>query len=390
MNWLTSNLLLLAILAGISGVLFLASFVRLRVWVVSPNWIIFGVGAFLMVAFVIGVIAVVRGTPGQEETVEEKEPDGPKPALPDSAIERLRLTWDSEAPANWPVAETLAVLSETAYLPPVEAEKEFRQLGFSQIMPIVAGSMIGYIVSGEDVTVIVFRGTDFTEISDWFANAGITPTDTPHGQIHRGFYNAYLSMESQIDQILAERNTKHLWVTGHSLGGALALVCAYDLVGNDQREVDGVITFGQPLVARQQLAGYFDKLLLGKYARFVNGDDVVARIPSSHAPCGSLVWFTADGVRRSKPKQAVYGAPGPPEVPADEDVEIKPLSDEEFEELQARWEKANKPVRLPDGTEVYQATSPLIDDHSMSLYLEKIRKLLGVAETVRPPMEERD
>lgn len=386
MKWLTSNLYLLAI---IGGLLVAGSVVRVRF--VKPHWIAFGIGAVLLIAVAIGVVTVVRGTPGQEETVDEEQPDGPNPVLPDSAIERLRLAWDSEGPATWPAAETLAVLSDVAYLPPVEAQKQFRELGFPEFMPIVAGSMIGYVISGEDVTVIVFRGTDFAEVSDWIANLGRSATETPHGAIHSGFYDAYHSMKPQIDQILAERESGHLWVTGHSLGGALALVCTYDLVENEQRDVNGIITFGQPMVARRQLASYLDTMLIGRYARFVNGEDVVARIPPSHAPCGSLVWFTEDGVQRSKRRQAVYGAPGPEDVPppADES-EIEPLTDEEFERLQAEMRAAREPTRLLDGTPVYQMSSPLIDDHAMSLYLENIRNLLGVSETERSPMQEPD
>jgi hypothetical protein len=299
------------------------------------------------------------------------------------------LNWNSNFVADWPAAETLAEISQTAYEPPCEAEKSYHALGFSKVMPVVQGSMIGYVVSGEDVTVVVFRGTDFAEVSDWLANLDRSAVETPHGQAHKGFYNAYQSMKSQVTAILKERDTTHLWVTGHSLGGAIALVCAYDLVDIEKRQLDGIITFGQPMVARQQFATYLDSLLLGRYARFVNREDIVPKVPPSHVACGSLVWFTDTGIRRSKIKRLLYGAPGAGEAEdkavrgTGDDAEIRPLSDAEFQELQAKLKAENAAKeRLPEGTpKTYQAAPRLIDDHYMSHYLDQIHRLLGIDPT---------
>ena len=348
----------------------------------------------LLVVVLIGTYQVVFGTPGQEDVVDEDRTDVVAPDLDSSSLERLRQNWNSESVANWAAAETLAQLSDIAYQPPHEAAESFADLGFDKTMPVVRGSMIGYIVTGEDVTVVVFRGTDFTEVSDWLANIGRSATDTPHGSVHRGFFDAYQSMKDQVDAILAERDTAHLWVTGHSLGGALALMCAYDLEANEDRRLDGLITFGQPMATRQQFADYIDDLLIGRYARFVNRDDIVPRVPPSHVACGSLVWITDSGVKRSKRKQVVYGSPtgSDADVPtaSPEAVEITPMSDSEFEALQQKLKaQQNADVqRLPDGTPVvaYQA-SPLIDDHSMSLYLEKIRSLFGLDASNEPRQE---
>ncbi len=404
MKWLTSNLLILVI---VGGLLFFGSFVRGRLWVVKPNWIIFGIGAALMVAVVVGVLLVIQNPPGPD-IVDEEEHDGSPQDIPKTALERLRLKWYSDAVANWPAAETLADISEIAYEPPVEAERRFHALGFSKVMPVVQGSMIGYVITGEDVTVVAFRGTDFNEVSDWIANLGRSATNTPHGQIHRGFYNAYQSMKWQVDTVLKERDTTHLWVTGHSLGGALALVCAYDLAEVEQRHLDGIITFGQPMVARQQFADYLDTLLVGRYARFVNRDDIVPKVPPSHVACGSLVWFTNEGVKRSKVKQVLYSTADPYEVPtsADDEAEIKPFTESEFKALQTRlkMESAdNDRIRdLPRTMEYrgeeeeaelfrdnnaateYMAAPSLIDDHSMWLYLDKVRTLLGLKPTEEP------
>jgi hypothetical protein len=55
----------------------------------------------------------------------------------------------------------------------------------------------------DDMTVVVFRGTDFGETSDWLANSDAEFERTEHGGIHAGFYQAYLSLQPQIEKLLA-------------------------------------------------------------------------------------------------------------------------------------------------------------------------------------------
>jgi len=369
MDWFLSNLYPIGI---IGALLFLGSFVR--IWVRRPSWRIFWCGGGLMLAVGLGAAYIAYAPPGREDTKDEDKKPRPPAPLPSTALQRLRLDWNSEFDADWPVAGTLATISDIAYLPPVDAKKSYGDMGFTEFMPIVAGSMIGYVISAEDATVIAFRGTDFDEVSDWIANLGRSATDTPHGQIHAGFYDAYQSMKPQVDSLLEARKPKFIWITGHSLGGALALVCAYDLIDGEQTEINGLITFGQPMVARKSLSEYLDGLLTGRYARFVNDADIVPRVPPSHAPCGSLVWFTASGIKRSNRK--LFGA-GPNDVPARDGAEPVPLTDEQFRQLQAKLKaESAKSNRLPDGSPVFMAGPPLIDDHSMHLYVEKVRKLL--------------
>lgn len=238
---------------------------------------------------------------------------GPKPLqLP--IITRLRSTWNSEGVANWPVAETLVLVCQNAYQSPIDAEQEYLKWGFEEVKTFVHGSMVGYVVSTGDVCVVVFRGTD--DDLDWFTNLNNFTTTTPKGEIHTGFYTAYISLKTQIDQLISRRQPKHLWITGHSLGGALALICAYD-----NQVFDGVITFGQPMVASPELATYLDKALVGRYAHYVNHADIVPHIPPFFKHCGSLVWFTDAGIKRSLPK-LVGSAPIPGKLALVEDHSI--------------------------------------------------------------------
>jgi triacylglycerol lipase len=328
----------------------------------------------VIIAAILGIVGygiyIAVSPPGGEDTVDEDDRPGPKPLVV-GPLEPLRMTWDSEANADWPVAELLASMSESSYEPPVDVDPVFRKLGFTQVMAVVDSSMIGYVASVGDVTVVVFRGTD--NDVDWIVNLVAGSAQTPKGRIHKGFYNAYQPLKPQIVKLVKAANSKHLWITGHSLGGALAVVCAYDLIENEKLDVDGVITFGQPMVAKPELAGHLDSVLLGRFAHYVNRNDIVARVPPNFSHCGSLVWFTDSGVKRSKPKRLTFGATGdePPKANFDEP---KPLSDREFENLKAELRSEKVEVkRSPDGTPIYEGNSTWVQDHGMEFYLEKIR-----------------
>lgn len=422
MKWLTSNVLWLA---GIGLTLFASSFVRFREAFGAPNWWVLGSGLFFLLLAALGTYWTFYGPPGTGPVIVE--PDDGKDHDPSSlkmnAVQRLQSAWNSEEAANWPVSETLAKFSEIAYSSPVDASQEFQGLGFDTCMPVIDGSMAGYVVSADDVMVIVFRGTDLKEMSDWFTNFRRRATTTPHGAAHSGFVGAYQGLRSQIREIVASKNPKHLWVTGHSLGGALALLCAYDIADEGELPFDGVMTFGQPLMVRKDLADHLNHVLAGRYARFVNHDDIVARIDPGYLPCGSLVWFTSEKVYRSEPPRLVtraaesdLGAPSISET-ASEPVfgsdegkregsdldeayrEITPLSESEFQSLLEDWNsEAANAVDAPPATDPVAESASDIDaegavrsmavgagfvpqrvrDHYMSHYLEEIRRHLGV------------
>jgi len=80
-----------------------------------------------------------------------------------------------------------------------------------------------------------------------------------------------------------------LWVTGHSLGAALATLCA-----GRYNNVQGVYTFGSPRVGND---GFKEKLDANIY-RVVNNDDIVARVPppGTYVHVGELKFIDSDGI----------------------------------------------------------------------------------------------
>jgi len=331
-----------------------------------------------VLAAVIAVVAafvcfIALSPPGNQDTIEQEDPIGPPPAPSLTEIERLQADWDSLSYPDWPAADVLGKICSESYSPPINAKVSFQKHGFVDIETFVDASNIGYVISAGDTCVIVFRGTD--DAGDWLVNLNSISTNTPHGPIHRGFFQGYAALQPQILKALeTKENLEHLWITGHSLGGALALVCAYDLEENHNYEIDGIITFGQPMVARSQLASHLDDHFFQRYAHFVNDNDIVPRVPPGHSYCGSMVWFTQNGLRRSTPREAMVGADK--DAPPIEAAKPRPLSEREFRKLKADLrDEDSKPKRNRKGEVVVEGNSPWIRDHSMELYLEKLRAI---------------
>jgi hypothetical protein len=295
------------------------------------------------------------------------------------ALEKLRCKWHSKGAVDWPVVELLAQVSEAAYLPREQAFVRYCDLGFEQPSHLAAGSMNAYIIHAADACVIVFRGTD--DIYDWLVNLDAIPRSTKHGNVHDGFYQGYHSLagkgeqplRAQLYARLRESRPRHLWVTGHSLGGALALVCACDLLENANIPLNGLLTFGQPRVFQKLTSDSLNHFLADRYTYFVNGQDVVPKVPPLFAHYGWGIWFTQDGIRSLPPPCAVFRWPFQGLYPQ---ASLPALSEREFEQL-----KEEIRARRKDGKPPYEGRfRRWLEDHQMSSYLRRIRELLDSSQ----------
>ena len=69
-----------------------------------------------------------------------------------------------------------------------------------------------------------------------------------------------------------------VWVTGHSLGAALATLATIRLT-NDGIPVNGLYTYGCPRVGEVKFRSLFEENVTARAYRLVNNNDIVARIP---------------------------------------------------------------------------------------------------------------
>lgn len=132
------------------------------------------------------------------------------------------------------------------------------------------------LASCDDFVVLGFRGTEATSIRDIKADAnGVSKEARESGRVHSGFDSAFLRVEGKIKAALVSGrfDDKPLFITGHSLGGALATLAARRL--EHTGGIAGCYTFGAPRVADE---GWIGELKTPVY-RLVNAADCVTMLP---------------------------------------------------------------------------------------------------------------
>lgn len=99
-------------------------------------------------------------------------------------------------------------------------------------------------------------------------------------KMHQGFASAYMSVRDRIHHYLKNHAASSLTVTGHSLGGALATLCAVDLQYNFSNKIKNIesYTFGAPRVGNNGFSESFNRRVPNSY-RFVYGMDIVSALP---------------------------------------------------------------------------------------------------------------
>ena len=151
--------------------------------------------------------------------------------------------------------------------------------------------------------IIAFRGTESDEFVDWLTDLKITK-EKFHGQrCHSGFVNAYKDIRLALTREL--RNVPKsvpVYITGHSLGAALATICAFDFYKMGRR-VDGVYTYGSPRVGDRHFRKEYRKHLNNLTYRHVNHVDMVCKVPTllRWRHVGQLHYFDRAGRRAKGP-----------------------------------------------------------------------------------------
>jgi hypothetical protein len=181
---------------------------------------------------------------------------------------------------------TAWVMASMAQLAYQEFEKDETSLGlfvskldsggFTLVDTFSVGGTQAFLAYNKIYAVLAFRGT-----SDWKdvqTDATANRKPTPDGKVHAGFYQAYVDVAGTIKDKLKIPEVKDLplYITGHSLGGALATVATQDLEKSGLKDhIAACYTFGSPRVGNAD----FDKTIRSPVYRVINFTDIVTFLP---------------------------------------------------------------------------------------------------------------
>lgn len=143
---------------------------------------------------------------------------------------------------------------------------------------------------------VVFRGSE--SLSDWYYDLSFFKTylEKQKVYVHSGFYkqltygHEFTKIKNTIKMELVKNPDYEIFVTGHSLGGALCTLCGFLLSYEIKNDIQ-VISFASPRVGDSKWKRVFDSRANLSHYRVTNRRDIVTAAP--------MAWFehVGDNIR---------------------------------------------------------------------------------------------
>lgn len=190
--------------------------------------------------------------------------------------------------------------NEAPTIPPIAM-----QWGFPHFRFIERRETQALVMGNARAVVVAFRGTEPHKLKDWMSDFDTQFCPGPFGRVHNGFQLALSHVWDELNACVTQFQDQgqSLWLTGHSLGAALATLAAARWREQD-KPVHGLYSFGGPRVGDRSFERTFNQDFRPRNFRFVNNADLVTRVPLramgfSHA--GTLLYFTDEGALQADP-----------------------------------------------------------------------------------------
>ncbi len=172
-------------------------------------------------------------------------------------------------------------IADRARTPPFAAQagrdelKRRLEAGYFQLVQVFDKDRAFLAVREGHFAVLAFRGTEGKELLDTDLNLRLVPLPEVSGvMVHCGFLEVFNRCRNEIEAAIDESvpSTLRLYITGHSLGGALAQIASATF---DRDNLAACYTFGSPRVGT---AG-FDEQVKCPHYRVINNWDLVPGLP---------------------------------------------------------------------------------------------------------------
>jgi triacylglycerol lipase len=208
----------------------------------------------------------------------------PRSAYPGDALDRFTAIRDFKLDN----ARAMMWLSQLAYETAHESKVDdilrgwhLTKLGFAsndRLTGLPPHSACVVVAEGHGATFVTFAGSDPGKPEDWVTDFEATPAPD---SLHRGFKEAVETVWPTIRTAIAHRTApaQPLFFTGHSLGGALAILAASRAPLEPNVQKVAAYTFGSPRTGGEAFFNDYSPRLGDFTFRLIHGADIVPTVP---------------------------------------------------------------------------------------------------------------
>jgi triacylglycerol lipase len=157
---------------------------------------------------------------------------------------------------------------------------------FQVVVPEEDADLGGFVAATEELVVLIFRGVE--RLQEYLRDEAVLQKPGFGGLVHKGFADAFAILWPEAEGPLAELLPgRDLWIAGHDLGGALAVLAAARL-HEQGSSVEAVYTFGSPRVGNPAFFAAYQPITY----RLVNNNDVIAHVPAEVTPIWGYHYYS--------------------------------------------------------------------------------------------------
>jgi predicted lipase len=187
-------------------------------------------------------------------------------------------------------------------LPNAGACAEASALTYTNLCSLVTNLAHAQIFHCGNAALVAFRGSQ--SLRDWLTDLDCLRIEIgSNEEIHHGFLNASIGANYALQNFLRPHLNAPIFITGHSLGAAMAVLAARALKAAGH-QVTAVYTFGGPRIGNAAFANHYDAALGANTFRIVNEEDIVPRLPGclmGYRHVGQLAFLPSLGGLRLNP-----------------------------------------------------------------------------------------
>jgi hypothetical protein len=240
-----------------------------------------------------------------------------------------------------------------------------------------------FVAANDDMALVIFRGT--VVLRSWISNAFFNQKSAKiinmPGTLHSGFLKTFHSIKNDLIKVFNKMNLWHkpIYFSGHSMGGAHALMSALWLKAHGADNIVSIYTTAQPRIGDATFMEYAKKIFSNNYYRVLIDYDLTPQVPPTKEGSKEFAHLISErmpGVRTFFHKwvKSLNYAPhiNDPYIMGKEGVLNQISQAQEISREKSFWVETSKELSIRNPIIWYKTLTEHFDIHAPNKYICKL------------------